>query len=139
MIMAKKCPSVNGASIKGQLKYIAPDKPSQIIFEMLCEASRIKPVSKLSMMAATGKSERAVRHCIENMREQGIRAVGTSDKAGYYIAENEKEYRQFRRNYMSKATTIFRRVRAMDAADPDQLDGQMSLFDFALQEIEKNG
>jgi hypothetical protein len=134
--MTKKGPSVIGASTKGQIKYIAPDTASQIIFDMLCNASRESPSSKLSMMSATGKNERGVRLCIEHMRDQGIRVVGTSDKAGYFIAETETEYQKFRRNYMSKATTIIRRVRAMDATDPDQLDVQMNLLDFALQEIE---
>lgn len=113
------------------MKYEAPDTGSQLIYEMLCEASRRKPALKQEMMDATGKGEREVRHVIEDMREQGVRVVGSSDRAGYYIAENEKEYQHFRRNYISKAVTIFRRVRAMDnVTDENQLD----FIDVLIQE-----
>ena len=67
-------------------------------------------------------ADRAFRREIEELRERGYRVVSTSGKPGYWIAKNDKEYREFRENYSSKAFTILRHRSAMDAYTEGQVE-----------------
>ena len=91
----------------------------ETLIERLKKADRDNPVRRPMDPLA----DRGFRKEIEELRERGHRVVSTNGKSGYWIAKDDKEYREFRENYSSKAFTILRRRSAMDA----YMEGQVEL------------
>lgn len=98
----------------------------EVLKDMLKRASKDKPVTREEIRTTFLVSDRAARAMVEALREQGVRVCGQNDIDGYWIAKTEEEYQRFRRDYMSKAATIFRRVNNMDNQSDE---GQVNIFD----------
>lgn len=94
------------------------------ILSLVKEGTKEKPVSRFYLTLQTGMSDRKIRDTVGMLRDRRIRVCGTSNETGYWIAQTEAEYREFRRNYISKALTIIKRVKAMDG----WMDGQMEMI-----------
>ena len=98
----------------------------EVLKEMLDNASRDHPVTRDKIMSTFLVSDRTARKMIEALREKGVRVCGMNTDKGYWIAKTQKEYEAFRREYVSKAATIFRRAANMD----NQTDeGQVSMYE----------
>lgn len=93
-------------------------KDSQINLEKLRQrlemATEDLPVTRASIMIQFHITDRRARKMIEDLRDQGVRVCGLSKESGYWIAKTQSEYERFRRDYVSKATTILRRTKNMD-------------------------
>ena len=98
----------------------------EILKKMLAEASQDKPVTRETIMHTYRVSDRSARKMIEDLREQGVRVCGQNTDKGYWIAKTQEEYERFRRDYVAKATTIFRRARNMDEETDKR---QVSMFE----------
>lgn len=94
--------------------------------DMLNKASIENPVSRNEICKTFHISDRVARKMVEYLRDKGVRVCGRNDINGYWIAKTEEEYRAFRREYMSKAATIFRRVSNMDNQTDQR---QVNLFE----------
>lgn len=92
------------------------------LLEMLDRATKYKPVTRNDIITTFGISDRQARRMVEDLREKGHRVCGTANGYGYYIAKSERDYLAFRREYVSKATTIMRRAGKMDASTMGQLE-----------------
>ena len=86
----------------------------EILKQMLAEASQDKPVTRETIMHTFRISDLSARKMIEDLREQGVRVCGQNTDKGYWIAKTQEEYERFRRDYVAKATTLFRRARKID-------------------------
>jgi len=67
------------------------------------------------LAAILGMPERDARRRVEQARRAGMRILG--DERGYWIAENDAEYQEFRRRYTAPAKQIMKTARMMDKAD----------------------
>ena len=83
------------------------------LLELISEATKQNPITRRELVNLTHIKDRQVRDLIGELRGEGNRIVSTSK--GYYIAENEDDYKAFRAVYIAKARCIFDRVSAMDA------------------------
>ena len=92
------------------------------LLEMLDRATKYKPVTRNDIITTFGISDRQARRMVEDLREKGHRVCGSSDNYGYWLAKSERDYLAFRREYVSKATTIMRRAGKMDASTMGQLE-----------------
>ena len=97
------------------------------LYEMLLEATPARPICRYEVQLKTGMPERTFRLEIEKMRNQGIRVVSSAHSKGYWIAKNNEEYLQFRKEQVSRISKIAKMIRMMDA----NIDGQI---DFKLEE-----
>lgn len=98
----------------------------ELLKDMLDKASKDNPVTREDIMSTFCVSDRTARKMIETLREKGVRVCGQNMDRGYWIAKSQKEYEVFRRDYVSKAVTIFRRAKNMD----NQTDeGQVSILE----------
>ena len=91
--------------------------------ELIRPRRKRNPISRAELSDLLKISDRQARSCIESLREEGVRICGTSCGNGYYFADNEEQFKQFIRDYESKAWTIIRRSRAMQNSE----EGQVSL------------
>ena len=96
-----------------------------MLLHMLESATREKPVLRSDIMRTMKITDRAARKMVEALRENGVRVCSTSGGKGYWIAKTDAGYLEFRRDYISKATTILRRAGKMDA----NVSGQMKMED----------
>lgn len=92
------------------------------LLEMLDRATKYKPVTRNDIITTFGISDRQARRMVEDLREKGHRVCGSSDNYGYWLAKSDNEYLAFRREYVSKATTIMRRAGKMDASTFGQIE-----------------
>lgn len=92
------------------------------LLNMLNKATKYTPVTRQDIIAAFGVSDRKARKMIEALREDGHRVCGTASGYGYWIAKSEGEYKAFRAEYISKATTILRRAGNMDKHTEGQVE-----------------
>jgi predicted ArsR family transcriptional regulator len=93
------------------------------LLEMLKAASRERPLDRYEAATELFISEREVRRLIAELREQGVRVCSDSRGRGYWVARDEHDYKQFRAEYVSRATKIFKAVRAMDGVVEGQIGG----------------
>lgn len=80
------------------------------------------PISRAELAQETTLSDREVRRIIRTLRESGIRIAGTSKSKGYYLIRTESEYKDFRRDYLAKATSIYKAIMAMDEATEGRVE-----------------
>ena len=59
-------------------------------------------------------SDRMIRKAAEAIRNNGVRLIDLEDGRGFFIAQTEEEYQEFRSRYGSHAFTLLRTIRAMD-------------------------
>lgn len=97
------------------------------LYELLNEATMEKPVCKLEYTLKFGKDERTFRQAIHEMRNHGIRVVSSAQSKGYWIAKSDREYRDFRKETISRINKMSKMLRLMDA----NIDGQIG---FELKE-----
>lgn len=94
----------------------------EAVLARIVARSRDNPISRADLAQETTLSDREVRRIIERLRNDGIRIAGTSRDKGYYLARTEKDYKDFRRDYLAKAFTMYRTVMAMDEATEGQVE-----------------
>ena len=58
--------------------------------------------------------DRMIRKAAEAIRNNGVRLIDLEDGRGFFIAQTEAEYQEFRARYGSHAFTLLRTIRAMD-------------------------
>lgn len=90
-----------------------------VLVEMLQKATREHPVTR-QVLRQTFGNDRKCRDMIANIRKNGYRVVTNFSTGGYWIANTEKEYQDFRPKYVSYALEIQETVEEMDN------DGQVS-------------
>ena len=75
-------------------------------------------------------SDREIRDCLRILNLNGYPVLtSTGDPYGVYYASNEKEIDEYLANLKSRATSIFRRMAAIDRIKTkDFLSGQLKLF-----------
>ena len=116
--LARAATQSESAKFITQSKDTTSIKDSQINLEKLRQrlenATEERPVTRASIMIQFRITDRRARKMIEDLRDQGVRVCGLSKESGYWIAKTQSEYERFRRDYVSKATTILRRTKNMD-------------------------
>lgn len=93
---------------------------------MLHQADKEHPVTREQISRQFCVGDRTARKMIEALREQGVRVCGLNEQEGCWIAKTQEEYERFRRDYASKAATIFRRMKNMDNQSEE---GQVTFLD----------
>jgi hypothetical protein len=74
----------------------------------------LQQVQQLHTLRLT--TDRMIRGAIEYLREAGWLICNLMDDTVYFLAGSPEEYQQFRSLYVSYATTIWARTKAMDKA-----------------------
>jgi predicted ArsR family transcriptional regulator len=87
----------------------------------LNKATKEHPANRYELAKRYGINERQVRMFIQAMRNDGIRVCSNSSGRGYWIAKTTAEYERFRAEYGSRATKIFKTIKAMDGATEGQM------------------
>lgn len=95
----------------------------QTVLDALKECSKENPLTRSALREILHYKDRAARRVIGDLRDKGVRVVGSGSTKGYYIAESESEYRAFRNEYHKKAMTYLNRISAMDR----YTEGQVSM------------
>ena len=92
----------------------------------LLKYNKIAPAKKQIILTELSISARTFRRLCLSLRLKGFKVcfdLGT----GYYIAENEAEYKEFRVNYASYSNTINEAIKAMNTS-PFYKDGAKTLL-----------
>ena len=95
------------------------------LYQELKNHSKINPLNRYSEAKRLGVTERTVRELIGDLRMDGVRVCADSSGKGYWIAESEKDYKRFRAEYISRASSIFSTVFAMDGVVEGQIGGMV--------------
>lgn len=85
------------------------------------QATKEHPARRYELAKRYGTNERQIRLYIQAMRNNGIRVCSDSSGRGYWIAKTTAEYERFRAEYGSRATKIFKTIKAMDEATEGQI------------------
>lgn len=93
----------------------------QLALEALKEASKEAPLTRSDLRNRLHTSDRGARRILMDLRAMGVRVIGNSSSKGYWLASTEAEYKAFRRDYVSRAATIYKNVKAMDAWTEGQM------------------
>lgn len=76
-------------------------------------ASEKNPVRRSTLARHLGVDDRTARLVVEVLRHNGERIVAHK-KGGYYYAENEKQYREWRESITARIRNMSRMLRKMD-------------------------
>lgn len=101
---------------------------NDILFDLLNDATKDKPVCRFEYQLRTGKPERKFRLDVEKMRKSAIRVVSNNGRGGYWIAKSTEEYLAFRGPYVARIKSMIDTVKAMDR----NLFGQEEMEDVLL-------
>ena len=93
----------------------------EILLDYLKSCTKEKPLNRYEAAERLNVTERTVRGLIAALRTEGTRVCSDSSGRGYWIAENEADYKRFRAEYVSRASNIFKTVVAMDNAEVEKL------------------
>ncbi len=97
-------------------------------------------VSMASLAAALGINERTLRENVRSARFEGAEIVG--DKRGYYRPATPEERNRFYEMFRKRALCSLASVSTIHARikeeQPEQIPGQMSIFDYIGKEPDKN-
>ncbi len=85
------------------------------VLETLQDKSKENPLTRTELRQIVGAKDRTARMLIESLRSQGFRVCSSANRKGYWMAEDEEDYKAFRREYGSKSNTIQKNIKAMDA------------------------
>lgn len=93
--------------------------------EELCErklamGTRLNPVAIWEITDVLGVQASSARIIISSLRDKGVRVC--SDANGYWIAQSDADYIEFRKTYLRKVLTRINRIKAMDSACKGQMD-----------------
>jgi len=94
-----------------------------VLSEIILEGSKAFPVERKYLVFRTGYSDRAVRMAINDLRNDGIRICSNSHRSGYWIAEDDQDYRSFKADLISRIEEMSKMIRAMDRNLPGQIGG----------------
>lgn len=86
----------------------------ETVLEAIRERSKEDPLTRSELKSIVQKRDSNARGVIQSLREQGYRIASSAGSKGYWIAEDEADYKAFRAEYISKALTILRIIVAMD-------------------------
>ena len=95
----------------------------EILLDYLKSCTKEKPLNRYEAAERLNVTERTIRGLITVLRTEGVRVCSDSSGRGYWIAESEADYKRFRAEYVSRATKIFKAVRAMDGVAEGQIGG----------------
>lgn len=95
----------------------------ELLVVKLLQCTKEQPMDRFKEARRHGINERMIRQIVEDLRREGWRICSDSRGKGYWIAECEKDYLQFRSEYTSRAIRILETVKAMDKATEGQLGG----------------
>lgn len=115
----KKAPSQNDIGAENQTNYTPIISQVQ---ELIQKAGSQNPATRSELARLTGVPDRQVRFAIEDLRNSGERII-TSEKGGYYYAENEMQYRRWRVSISSRISKLSKMLKAMD----ERTEGQIEL------------
>lgn len=90
------------------------------ILNLLKNASREKPISRYEI-ELHGMNERTFRREVEKLRNQGYRICSSSQTKGYWLAENEADYRRFASEQVARIRKMSKQLKAMNRNLPGQL------------------
>ena len=74
----------------------------------------LKVIHDTSLPGMVTVDDRKVRESIELLRRKGLRICNVFAGDGYFIAETEQEYQEFKVKYTAYARSIFITTKAMD-------------------------
>lgn len=94
---------------------------NEYILSLLAGSSRENPVKRSTIEDRLSVSKRKAEILIGNLREEGYRICGMSGTSGYYLAKDEKEFKDFLHDYEARAWTTIRRSRRMQFTVPKQI------------------
>lgn len=87
----------------------------EAILSTAAASTREEPVSRSDLAWVINATDREVRKYINDLRERGYRiCMTTTGGGGYWLAQSEKDYQDFRREYVSYARNIEKMAKAMD-------------------------
>ena len=97
-------------------------------------------VSMASLAASLGINERTLRENVRDARFEGAEIVGDSN--GYYRPATPEErarfYSMFRKRALCSLASVSTLYAKIKEEQPEQIAGQMSIFDFIGKEPDKN-
>jgi biotin operon repressor len=96
-----------------------------IILNRLYLSTKKQPLDRYRESRRLGVSERRVRELIRELRLSGVRVCSDSAGKGYWIAEDEQDYAQFRAEMWSRVYRTLELLRAMDGLP---VDGQLAFW-----------
>lgn len=94
-----------------------------ILLVRLNDATKKQPVDRYEEAIRLGVDERTVRGVIKVLRMEGHRVCSDSKGRGYWLAEGEDDYKNFRGEYIRRAKNILHTVHAMDESIEGQIGG----------------
>lgn len=112
----KKAPE--GAQV--QEEYTSYRLESQIK-ERIKSATSVRPVRRKELVRLTKTDDRTVRLAIAVLRNNGERIVA-AEKGGYYYAETEGQYRQWRKSIEARIINLNKMLKAMDRTTEGQVE-----------------
>ncbi len=84
-------------------------------------------ISRKELVHKTGLRDRSIRHQIEVARHRGARIISNTDRGGYKITEDDREWSEFVKAEARRAIRTFKTVYVAD--------GQLSLEDLLREEV----
>ena len=96
----------------------------EIVLEACVRASQKNPITRSDLKDLTGLTDRKAREVVESLRDKGYRIVSNLGGVRGYWYGTPEEYKQWLRQYLSYANTIYRRKAAMDR----RTEGQVSIW-----------
>lgn len=117
-IVAKPPEGEKATISKTQLNYTTRER------DVASEIKRRPRISRAELSRRTKLTDRQVRKTIESLRKKGERICSSSHEKGYWYAKTDKEYQDFRTEYIAGAVKRFETVKAMDG----KLGGQYEML-----------
>ena len=97
----------------------------EVVLEALEGRTKKNPLTRKELSEITGRKDRGARSIIHNLREQGYRIASSASNKGYWMANDPEDYKVLCAELTSKAATILRIIRAMDARTEGQEEWQI--------------
>lgn len=91
------------------------------IFDRLINTSKWDPATRRELVFLTKADDRTVRDCILSIRKKGGRVCSNSGRYGYWLAKSDADYREFRKEYVSRIRSLAETLRAMDGIAEGQI------------------
>lgn len=93
------------------------------IYEACRSATEENRVTREELCRITGLTDRQVRQNVSEMRSREIRILSTPQKAGYWLASSDSEYRRFGNFYEKRAKKELFLKSKMDQFTNGQIGG----------------
>lgn len=110
--MSEKRPACKETSQRNQENCITESLESKAM-EIIKAGSEKRPVRRKYLSMKLGVSDRTARIVVEVLRHNGERIVA-HEKGGYYYAETESQYRQWRQGITARIKSMSAMLKSMD-------------------------